>query len=68
MIERANKLINTLDIKGLRELWLRTDRVEEKDGKSLVRGLVMDRLEVLNPGAFETWLEADNDTDFSMFY
>lgn len=68
MMDRAVKLIETLDIKGLRELWLRTDRVEEKDGKSLVRGLVMDRLEALNPEAFETWLEADNDTDFSMFY
>lgn len=68
MMDRMEKLISRLDVKGIEQLWLRAKREEQHEGIHTLRGLAMDRLEELNPEAFEQWLEADDDTDFSFFY
>lgn len=67
MQKKAEALVKKLDLNGLRDLWLRTRTVKEDDGKILLRKLVMDRLEELNPTAFEIWLDQEDELDFSVF-
>ena len=66
--ERTEKLVSTLDIKSLQNLWIRTNKLGDKDGKHILREMIMDRLENINIEAFDVWLDASDNTDFSMFY
>lgn len=66
--EKIKELVSKLDIKGLEELWNRT--IEEQGNGAIytIRELTMNRMEEINPVAFERWLDADDETDFSFFY
>ena len=66
MSARMNALINKLDVTGLEQLWEVVSK-ERGNHVSIIRGLVMDRLENINPQAFERWLDQENESDFYAF-
>lgn len=66
--QKMTKLINTLDVKGLEKLWTRVAVEEGNGGIFTLRELIMNRLEEINPAAFDCWLDQENDSDFSVFY
>lgn len=68
MRESLEKLINTLDLRGLRALWVSTDNMADVDIKYTIRELAIKRLEAVFPANFEAWLYQDNSNDFSVFY
>ncbi len=52
-------VIGDLSVKSLIELWNETEKMprQQINEAAIIRGVLMDRLEEINPVAFENWLE-----------